>query len=380
MRFPKLKLFLAMLMLASPADADEDDVRRLRRVIEQGVVPTSHILGAPEVYRLAERMAHYHVPGLSLAVVDEGKIAFSEAYGDARKGEPVTPVTRFQAASLSKPVTAIAVMRLVEQGMLDLDADIRVYLKSWSLPEGAWNDDHPVTIRRILSHAAGFTVHGFAGYAPGDAAPAVVDILNGAAPANSAPIVVDLLPGTEWRYSGGGYTALQVLMEDVTGEPFPTLMKRLVLDPFEMTHSTFDQPFDQSTHAFAAHAHDGSGALRPTHRYPELAAAGLWTTSADLASLLANVMASYSGDGGVLTQASAQILSTPVTDGMGPGFAVDGQAGGVRLTHGGSNMGFKCFLAAWPERGRAVVMMSNADQGGALQRELFNTLGQHYGW
>lgn len=380
MRLSKLKLLLAMLMIASPADADEDDVRRLRRVIEQEVVPTSRVLGAPEVYRLAERMAHYHVPGLSLAVVEEGKVAFSESYGDARKGEPVTPVTRFQAASLSKPVTAVAVMRLAEQGILDLDVDIRVYLKSWSLPEGAWDDDNPVTIRQILSHTAGLTVHGFAGYAPPEPIPAVADILNGVAPANSAAIIVDLTPGTEWRYSGGGYTVLQVLMEDVTGEPFPVLMKRLVLEPFEMTHSTFDQPQDQTAHAFAAQAHDCDGMLRPTHSYPELAAAGLWTTPADLAHLLVNFMASYSREGGVLTRASAHILATPVTEGMGPGFAVDGQGGGLRLTHGGSNMGFKCFLAAWPERSRAVVMMSNADQGGALQRELFNTLGQHYGW
>ncbi len=379
-RFSKIRLLMATLLFATPASAEDDDIMRLRRALENGDALVASKANSAELYSLVERMAHYKVPGLSVAVVEDGATVFADAYGDARVGEPATPVTLFQAASISKPVTAVAVMRLVEMGKLNLDADISTYLTSWDLPEGAQDAAHPVTIRRILSHTAGFTVHGFRGYAPDEPVPTVIEVLGGAAPANSPAIYVDQPPGASWRYSGGGYTVLQQLMEDVTGQPFAELMQVLVLEPFGMSHSTFMQPLDGLHYAFAAGAHDEEGKARPTHTYPELAAAGLWTTPSDLAALLVNLMASYRGEGGVLSKASVVVLTTQVSDGMGPGFAVDGQGEGLRLTHGGSNRGFRCFLAAWPERGQGVVLMGNGEQGGPLQREVFENLTRHYGW
>jgi CubicO group peptidase (beta-lactamase class C family) len=388
-RFSKFRLLMAMLMLAAPAEAQDDDARRLRQTIEQAVIPQAGPVAGPEVASLAARMAHYHVPGLSLAVIKDGKVAFADAFGEARVGEPATPVTLFQAASLSKPVTAIAVMRLVEEGVLDLDADIRTYLRRWSLPQGAESDTHPATIRGILSHTAGFTVHGFRGYAPGEPVPGLTDILNGAAPANSPPIYVDKTPGESYRYSGGGYVVLQLLMEDVTGEPFEALMQRLVLEPMGMTRSTFAQPLDPASAGFAATAHDADGNIRPTHTYPETAPAALWTTPGDMARLLVDIAASYRDGSGVLSQASVREMATQVSAGKGPGFsghgmglgfAVDGAGETLQLSHGGSNKGFKSHFALWPERGAGVVMMGNADQAGKLERELFQTLGRHYGW
>lgn len=375
----KLKLVAAMLLLASPVDAqDDDEARQVRRLVEGGLVPAVMVQGGPQLYGLTERMAYYNVPALSVAVIRGGELVFADAFGDASPGAPATPVTLFQAASLSKPVTAIAVMRLVEKGLLDLDADIRGYLKSWSLPEGM--PDVPVTIRQILSHTAGFTVHGFRGYAPGEDVPTTLDILNGAGPANSAPVVIDQTPGQAWRYSGGGYTVLQLLIEDVTGKPFAEVMRDEVLAPAGMERSSYVQPLPSDWGAQLAAAHDYKGNFTPTHIYPEQAAASLWTTPRELAGLLAELSRIYQGGEGWLGHKSVQDLATQVFEGMGPGFAVDGEGRNLRLTHGGSNKGFRSFMALYPERGDGIVVMTNAAAGGGMQMEVVRSIAAQYGW
>src|SRR5215813_2489454 len=177
-----------------------------------------------------DRMTHYHVPGLSLAFVHDGTVAWTQAFGVARVGgEPVTSETLFQASSISMPVTALAVLRLVEQGKLNLEVDVNQYLKSWKLPTNRFTEQKKVTLRGLLSHTAGATVHGFEGYASGKKLPTLVQVLNGESPANSAPVMIDFVPGTSFRYAGGGYAIIQQLLIDVTGEPFPELMQELVL-------------------------------------------------------------------------------------------------------------------------------------------------------
>jgi CubicO group peptidase (beta-lactamase class C family) len=193
-------------------------------------------------------MAFYKVPGVSVAVFENGKLAWAKGYGvrDAEGTAPVDAETLFQAGSISKPVTAVAVMRLVERGLLSLDEPVNDKLTSWKIPDNALTAGHPVTLRELLSHSAGLTVHGFPGYARGAPVPSLVEVLDGRPPANTPAIVVNLTPGTQWRYSGGGYTVIQQLLDDVTGKPFPETLKRLVLDPAGMTHSRFEQPLSEA--------------------------------------------------------------------------------------------------------------------------------------
>src|SRR5208282_3138916 len=195
-----------------------------------------------------ERMAHYKVPGVSVAFFDHGQIIWTKTYGfaDVASKKPVTADTLFQAAPTRKPVAALAALRLVQEGKLSLDEDVNVKLRTWKVPENAFTIKEKVTVRRILSHSAGLTVHGFPGYASDEPVPTVVQILNGEKPANSDPIRVDVVPGTLWRYSGGGYVILQTLLSDVTGKPFPQIMSELVLRPAGMTHSTYEQPLPQN--------------------------------------------------------------------------------------------------------------------------------------
>ena len=202
--------------------------------IENGLLPAVIIKGQPpKPMTITERMAHYKVPGVSVAFFDHGQIIWTKTYGfaDVTSKKPVTPDTLFQAASISKPVAALAALRLVQDGKLSLDEDVNVKLRTWKVPENNFTAKEKVTVRRILSHSAGLTVHGFAGYASDEPVPTVVQVLNGEKPANSDPIRVDVVPGTLWRYSGGGFVILQTLMSDVTGKPFPQIMRELVLVP-----------------------------------------------------------------------------------------------------------------------------------------------------
>ncbi len=230
------------------AFATSDEVSGKIRAFEAGMIPEIVFEGEPiKAKTVKDRMAELNVPGVSVAVIDQGKIAWAKGYGLRESGgtEPVTPQTLFQAASISKPVSATAAMVLVSAGKLDLDEDANVELRSWRIPGNKFTEQARVTLRGLLSHTAGLTVHGFSGYAAGKATPALLQILDGQKPANSAPIRVDVLPGSIHRYSGGGYTVLQQLIQDVTGREFPAAMRYLVLAKVGMEASTYEQPLSE---------------------------------------------------------------------------------------------------------------------------------------
>src|SRR5579862_1176321 len=178
---------------------------------------------APVRWTLAERMRHHHVPGVSIAIIDSGRIAWAKGFGvrQARGTDSVTPSTLFEAGSISKPTFALGVMRLVQDGKLNLDQDVNAKLVSWHLPNNRFTTQAKVTLRRILSHSAGLTVHGFPGYEVGVPVPTVPQILDGVKPANTPPVRVDTIPGSVFRYSGGGMTIAMLLVTDVVQMPFP---------------------------------------------------------------------------------------------------------------------------------------------------------------
>lgn len=248
---------------------------------------------------LVDRMSFYNVPGVSIAVIDQGRIAWARGYGFADKAakRPVTPETRFQAASISKSVAAAAALHFVEESRIDLDRNVNDYLKSWKVPDNDFTREQKVTLRRILSHSAGLTVHGFPGYEVGKPLPTLVQVLNGAKPANTEPIRVDTVPGTKWRYAGGGYVVMQQMLIDLLGKPFPEITQQTSLTGFGMTDSAYSQPLRDDWKPFAATAYrsDGKPVEGEYHTYPELAAAGLWTTPSDLARFAVGIQDSLAG-------------------------------------------------------------------------------------
>ena len=287
-RFPWLVPLAAALFVAPVPSAvaqSRPDSSRISRVVH-GLRGNVQVASRPlRTWSLTDRMAQFKVPAVSIAVIANGRIAWARGFGVKETGtnDSVTAETLFQAASISKPVTATATMRLVAAGKLDLDTDVNQYLKSWRVPANRFTETEKVTLRRLLGHTGGLTVHGFPGYAATAPVPTLVQILNGEKPANTAAVRVDTTPGVLWRYAGGGTTVQQLLLTDQTGEPFPALMNRLVLAPIGMTRSTFEQPIPGSHRAGAARAHRGSGQMIPGrwHTYPEMAAAGLWTLQDD---------------------------------------------------------------------------------------------------
>ena len=369
------------LRAQAPAPPVADRARR----VEQGLLPGIVIAGRPSpVKALASRMADLKTPGVSIAVINNGAIEWARGYGVSETGTAtaVTPRTLFQAASISKPVAALAALRLVAQGKLALDQDVNERLVGWKVPASDAAKDQKVTLRRLLSHSAGLTVHGFGGY-PADAPlPTVQQILDGEKPANSAAVRIDVVPGSLWRYSGGGYTVMQQLLTDATGQPFPALLADLVLGPVGMIDSTYAQPLPGDRRAAAASGHRANGTLLPGryHTYPEMAAAGLWTTPTDLARFLLEIQRAVRGQSTVLSAALAREMITVQRGSYGLGLSLEGTGPDASFGHGGSNAGFKCQMVAFVEGGRGAVVMTNGDQGGRLAAEVLRAVSAEYGW
>jgi CubicO group peptidase (beta-lactamase class C family) len=378
-------LALAILTQLSCASAPADDaVAERQRAVEESLLPAVVVAGdSAPLYSLSARMEHYKVPGMSVAVINDGKVEWAKGYGVKEVGssDSVTASTRFQAASISKPVAATAALRLVEEGRLELDANVNDELKSWRVPDNAFTAKQPVTLREILSHTAGLTVHGFPGYAAGEKVPSTVDVLDGKG--NTDPVRVDTVPGTIWRYSGGGYTVAQLLVHDVTGEPFAAAMKRLVLDPLGMKQSTYEQPLPErlADSAAVAYRSGGKEVEGRWHTYPEQAAAGLWTTPSDLARFALGIRAAYMGEeGAILKQATAREMLTERMGGYGLGVAVEGAADTLRFSHGGANEGYRAFFVLHPSTGDGVAIMTNSDAGAALYMEAVRAVARVYDW
>ncbi len=364
---------------ASPQEATRDP--RIARV-EARLSSGFDLEGVePEGWSLAERMAHYNVHGLSVAVFENGEVVWAKGYGvaDVESGRAVTPTTLFQAASISKPVGALAALSLVDEGQVALDAPVNDVLTSWKIPAHAWSAEHPVTLRHLLTHTAGLSVHGFPGYGPDVDVPSTAGVVSGLG--NTGAVVVDTQPGSGWRYSGGGYTIAQLAVEDVTGKDYATVLEERVLAPLGMTLSTYAQPLPAARHGNAATAYDEDG--QPVagrfHTYPEQAAAGLWTTPTDLTRYLIAAQRALAGEEHpVVSPATARAMLTPGTAnwGLGPAFTPSG----ARFGHGGANMGFRCDMTAFTDGSGGAVAMTNSDAGSELMRELFFAIAREFDW
>lgn len=356
--------------------------------VESCLLPETIEKGEPLPFmKLTDRMEFHKVPGVSIAVINNYSVEWAKGYGVREAGGtgPVTAETLFQAASISKPIAAMAALHYVQTGLLDLDEDVNSKLRSWKVPENEFTKTERVSLRRLLSHSAGLTVSSFPGYAADEKVPTLLQVLNGEKPANSGSIRVDLPPGTQCRYSGGGYVVLQQLLEDVTGEPFPRVLSKTVLTPLEMSNSTYEQPLPEALASSAALGHRPDGAIISGrwHTYPEMAAAGLWSTPTDLARLAIEVQKAYSG-------LSEKVLSPDIVKqmlslqkdpyGLGP---VLGSVGGVECAafgHSGINEGYRCNLHAYTKKGQGVVVMTNSDNGVPLIMEIYRSIAHVYGW
>jgi CubicO group peptidase (beta-lactamase class C family) len=368
------------------ASAEGNEVKARIERVEHGIPPISVGKGeAPVEVDLAKLMKLCKDPGLSVAVIDGYRIAWTKAYGTTELGEttPVTTKTLFQAGSISKPVAATGMLALVQAGKLSLDEDVNVKLKSWKVPDNEFTKEQKVTLRRLASHTAGLTVHGFPGYGADEKVPTLVQILNGEKPAvNTDPIRVDVVPGTQQRYSGGGITIEQLLMMDVTGKQFPSLMEESVLDKIGMNDSSYEQPLPAAWQPRTPTGtnHSGKAIHGKWHVYPEMAAAGLWTTPTDLAKFAIEIALSRQGKSNkVLSQKTVAEMLTPVKDEAGLGFFIPKDRPG-EFGHDGADEGFQALLVMNWETGQGAALMANSDAGLVVMGEVLRSIAKEYGW
>ena len=375
---------LCILLVSCTTNSDSDI--DLIETIENKLLPSLQVEGEEvDGFSIQERMEYYHIPGVSIAFLNEGKIAWAKGYGFtcADSSRLVDENTLFQAASISKPLAAFAALALVEEGKIGLDDDVNLYLKGWQVEENKFTMEEKVTLRRILSHSAGLTVHGFGGYASDDEVPGMIQILNGEEPANSGRIYPDTTPGVQYSYSGGGYTIMQKMLTDVSGKAFPELMEESVLSKIGMDQSTYQQPLPDALGVDAACGHNAGGEMIEGrwHTYPEMAAAGLWTTPTDLLKYAMEVQKSYDGESNlILSQEMILEMLTPQMNnhGLGPGVGGSGEL--ITFGHGGSNAGFRCNLYAFTKMDQGVAIMTNGDRGGQLMTEILRSFSAAYGW
>jgi CubicO group peptidase (beta-lactamase class C family) len=330
---------------------------------------------------IPQLMEQYHVPGAAVSLVRNGEAVWSEGYGlaDRERGEPVTTDTVFQVASISKAVTSWGVMRLVESGQLELDAPVEQYLTRWHLPPSNYGASG-VTIRRLLSHSAGLSVSGYPGLRPDVPLPSLEESLSGNN-GGAGALRITMEPGAQFSYSGGGYTLLQLIIEEVTGETFSAYMQREVLDPLGMVHSSFEWQAD--LRPATAIAYSETGASLPNYLFTEQAAAGLYTTAPDLARFVAAEMPGPNDEPagrGVLSPDTLALMFSPVIQSQGQmaqglGQGIETLPGGSELIgHGGANAGWRAIISANPEQGLGIVILTNSDNGMALIQDVMREL------
>ena len=378
-------MLLAVMLLASIEPAASRDANADLESISQpqaGAAP-----GSTAALGVEELLDQLNVPGVSISVIWNFAVHWSKGFGtaDALSPRPVTPRTLFQAASISKPVTAVAAVLLAEANQLDLDADVSHFLKSWALPQSNWRSTAVISPRMLLSHTAGLPkAAGFGGYWSSEALPNSQQILDGQEPSTSEAFALNATPMSRSAYSGIGTLVMQVLLEDLSSTPFTELMQTLVLKPLQMNDSRFQQPLQPQYWPQAAVAHDAKGERlqEPWKIYPELAAAGLWSSSADLAKLVVAIQRAAAGQTAEpITRATTQQLFQPVGVGsFGTGFNVFRQGEGWYFAHMGANAGYRSVLMAHQRKGYGVVVMTNGSNGNAVIEELCRRVQQRYGW
>lgn len=353
--------------------------------VEQGLRNTVRFINknAPG-FNLSDRMSTHKTPAFSATVIKNNEIDWSQAYGTLKIGsdKATSCQTLFQAASLSKPVTMMAMMRMHEAGKIDLDKNIEDYLESYKLPEGKQTTENPVTLRNILNHTSGITPGGYVGYKQSEGIPSDLEILAASGITNSPAIEVVNTPGEQLMYSGGAYTLAELAIQEAFDKPFAAIMAEWVLKPAKMHNADFTQPLAKSNYALVAQGHgfDGSVVEGGWHNHPEQAAAGLWANSHDLALLLIEIGKGYRGESKVFSKSLIDtLLANPIAQ-HAYGFRTMGEGESQAIVHYGGTVGYRAAMVLNLKSGDGAVFLTNSDNGSALVNELLLSVSDVYQW
>lgn len=383
-------LYCICLLISCTCTAQKDNLTYSKEIedkikqVENNLSGSVHIQDSVNTYNLQQRIKDNNIFGVSIAVIHNYKLEWARGYGmaDIALQTPVTTQTLFQAASISKSLNGVGLLRLAQDKKIDLYADINTYLTSWKFPYDTVSHDKKISVANLLSHTAGLTVHGFPGYTKTDSHPSIIQILNGEKPANTAPIRSQEEPGKRSKYSGGGITISQLVVTDVTHQPYDEYMWQQVLKPIGMLSSSYTQPPAKDKEKFLSTGYRGNG--KPVegnyHIYPEEAAAGLWTNPTDLAAYIIETQLSLQGKSSkVLNSEMTKLRLTPYIDSNAALGVFITQKSDKYFSHGGANEGFRCQYYGSMNSGNGVVVMVNSDNGRILE-EIVNSVATVYEW
>lgn len=355
---------------------------------ENNLTETTDIIFSDSVinrYNIVDRMKFYKIPSVSIAVIENGKIEWSKAYGytNIRRKKLANTNTLYQVASISKSVNGFAIMKLLESKKLSFDTDIRDYLKTWKFPDNELSKGNVITIKNLLSHTAGLSTRGYIGYSTLEKLPTINQILNGEKPANNEPVVPIFKPNTQYQYSGGGYTIIRKILDDNISGDYDKLMKNLVLNPLKMTNSTFSQPLEKKYKNYALAYDQNEKPLKGDfYVYPDKTAGGLWSTATDIAKFIIAVQNSLQANNSILEKKYADEMLTSVLNNYALGFGIDTRGGEKYFWHEGESYGYRSIYYGSFTTGKGVVILTNSfpENGRPFVIEVLNSIATTYDW
>lgn len=319
---------------------------------------------------IEERMKHYNVPGISIALVENSQIIRIKSYGLLEVDRKVNENSIFSACSISKFLTGVLAMKLIEDELLVLDEDVNERLVSWKVPENDFTKNKKVTLRILLSHQSGIKdpEGSFSELDSKIEIPSMVELLEGGTPYCTVPIEVKCEPESEYHYSDAGYCIIQQLIEDVTEKPFHQVMNEQIFQPLGMENSQLNTTMLEVGKENYSCGHNKSGELvdgkYPIYPYP--AASGLWTTSLDLAELVLELMNAVKGESKIgVSENIAKEMITPQRgkSWTGLGVFLEGSKKELEITSLGWGVGFQCMMVVFPYLEKGAVIMTNAELG-----------------
>jgi CubicO group peptidase (beta-lactamase class C family) len=379
---------LYFLFLIGDSYGQNHDVQARITKVEEGLTLKLRRKGEPILkMNIKERMDFHKVKGMSIAVINNGKIEWSKGYGIRNaEGEIVDEKTIFQAGAISKLITASIAMTLVEDGKISLDENINNKLQSWKAPENDFTKDEKVTLRRILTHHAGLADVGMnnGGYLPYAKLPTVTNILKGEAPAFNPPITVNSVPGKSPRVAGEGYVIAQQLIEDIVKQPYQDYIENHFFNKLKMTYSSYRQNLPTQLLPFVATGHSKGKELQDKWKlHPAYGSGGLWSTPTNIAKFMIEIQNATMGKGKILSKKMANEMLTPQkgNETRGIGFYLNGKENELSFYHRGWSEGYTTYALAFKDTGQGIVMMTNADsEGYKLMMEVLRSVANEYGW
>lgn len=348
--------------------------------VENRLTPAVQIKNDLQFYNIEERLTHYGIPSFSMALIKNGKVVFSKAYGNGRResGVKASPRSIYQVGSISKSITAATVMKMEGRGEIDLDVDVNNYLTSWAVPSNKFTASIPITLRHLLSHRAGINNANTKGFTNEESLPSLVEYISGKT--KYPGISVDTFADIRYRYSNLGYALVQLILEDVTDLPFWEVARNEVLDPLGMSHSSFEiyNPNDADEEVVYAYQSDGDVYDGKWNNAAAVTSGGLYSSPEELSKYVIEIWNCLNGNGKLLSQESVRQMVSGKRYGLG--FDLAEKNGLKSISHTGRVPGFYAYMHIYEESGDGYVMTVNSDNGGDFLREVLRGLSDINNW